>query len=385
MSIPHGRNPPAAVPFNRHWNAPGEAEAVAEALRSGHLCGDGPFTRRCQERLAALLDGTPTLLTPSGTAALELAALLLGERPGSVVVPSFTFPSTASAFALRGLTLRFADAEPATACVSAQTIAAAAAPDTVGVCLVHYAGIACDMEPILALVRARGWWLVEDAAHALGGAYRGRPLGTFGDLAAFSFHETKNASCGEGGALAVGRRALLARAEILREKGTDRSRFFRGEVDKYGWQELGSSYLLAEVLAAVLSAQLAAFAAIQERRRAVWLRYAQALAGWAREQGIALPQPPPWAQPAWHAFWMVFPDLAARSAFISHMRARGIIAPFHYQALHVSPLGQRLGGRRGQCPVAERLSDCLVRLPLFAGISETQVQLVIDAALAFRA
>lgn len=385
MTEASGRHPPARVPFNRHWNAPGEAEAVAQALASGHWCGDGPWSRRAQAQLSALLAGAPTLLTPSGTAALELAALLMAERGrGSVVVPSFTFVSTASAFARAGFALRFADARADTGSADAATIAAAAGPDTVGVCIMHYGGIACDVDAILQLAAQRGWWVVEDAAHALGGAWRGRPLGTLGDLAAFSFHETKNASCGEGGALALGRRELLPEAEILREKGTDRHRFFRGEVDKYTWQAIGGSFLLAEPLAAALSAQLAAYARIQERRRQVWQRYAAELAPWAAAHGIALPAIPDGCTPAWHAFFLVLPTLAARSAFIAHMRAAGIIAPFHYQALHASPMGQRLGGRPGQCPVAERLSDGLVRLPLFNGISDEQVSLVIDTALAFR-
>lgn len=387
VQLPASRkNPPVTVPFNRHWNAPGEAMAVAQALASGHMSGDGPFTMRCQEELSRLCGGSSTLVTTSCTDALEMSAILLGRgASGDVIVPAYTFVSTANAYALHGLRPVFADVRADTCCVDAASIARVATPQTRGVCVVHYGGIACDMDAILALAAERGWWVVEDAAHALGGTYHGRPLGSLGRLGTFSFHETKNISCGEGGALLLNDRELKQRAEILREKGTDRSRFFRGEVDRYGWVDVGSSFLCSDLLAAILWSQLEWFTHIQQRRKVIWQRYHTGLAAWAARQSVQLPHVPDFAGPSWHLYHLVMPSLAARSAFIAHMRERGITTPFHYQALNASAQGQTLGGRPGACPVAEALADHLVRLPMHNGLVEAQVDLVIAAAREFSA
>jgi dTDP-4-amino-4,6-dideoxygalactose transaminase len=239
------------------------------------------------------------------------------------------------------------------------------------------------MDAILELARARGIAVVEDNAHGLFGRYRGRPLGTFGVLATQSFHETKNVSCGEGGAIVLNDPSLLARAEILREKGTDRSRFFRGEVDKYTWVDVGSSWVLSDLLAAVLVAQLEHRAEIQAARRRIWTRYATELAGWARAQDVRLPIVPDHCEPAWHLFHLLLPDLARRTAFLAHLVARGVHGVFHYLPLHLSPVGVAAGGRPGQCPVTERVSDQLVRLPLFTGLRPDEQARVIDAVTSF--
>jgi dTDP-4-amino-4,6-dideoxygalactose transaminase len=375
---------PAPIPFNRPYVEGTTRDYLLDALGSGHLAGDGGFTRRCRELLEAALPTRRALLTTSCTHALEMAALLLDVSPGDeVILPSFTFVSTANAFALRGAVPRFVDIRPDTLNLDEQRIEEAIGPRTRVIAPVHYAGVGCEMEVIMRLADARGVAVVEDNAHGLFGRFNGRPLGSFGALATQSFHETKNFSCGEGGALLVNDPALVERAEIIREKGTDRARFFRGQVDKYTWVDLGSSYLPSELLAAVLLAQLEAREEIQERRRGIWERYAAGLAGWAAETGSRLPIVPPHCEQPWHLFYLLLPTLEARQQLIAHLKARGISAVFHYVPLHLSEMGRRFGGRPGQCPVTEDASDRLLRLPFYLGLEADQDR-VIEAIQSFK-
>jgi dTDP-4-amino-4,6-dideoxygalactose transaminase len=353
---------------------------VAEALAGDHWRGDGPFTRRASALVSAAVGGAPVLLTTSCTHALELAALLLDCGPGDeIIVPAFTFVSTASAFALRGARVVFADVDDRTLCLDADDAAAKVTARTKAIVAVHYAGVACAMEALAAL----GVPIVEDNAHGLFGRWRGRPLGSFGHLATQSFHDTKNLACGEGGALVLGDRGLVERAEILREKGTNRARFFRGQIDRYTWVDVGSSYLPADLLAAVLVAQLEGAPAIQAARHRVWARYHAELADWAARYGVAQPHLPEGAEHPAHIYWLRVGDLAARTRLIEHLAARGITAPFHYQPLHLSEVGRKLGGVDGACPITERAADTLVRLPLYADLSDRDVDRVIAAVCSF--
>ena len=374
----------ANIPFNRASMAGPELEYIRQAVESGHISGDGPFTKRCHRLLEETADVKKALLTTSCTHALEMAALLLDFGAGDeVIVPSFTFVSTPNAFVLRGAKPVFVDIRSDTLNLDERALEAKIGPRTKAICLVHYAGIACEMNAIMELANAHRIPVVEDNAHGLFGRYRGRPLGSFGAMATLSFHETKNLSCGEGGALLIQDQRLTARAEIIREKGTNRSRFFRGEVDKYGWVDVGSSYLPSDVLAAFLFAQLEARAQIQVRRQAIWEGYATRLGPWAAKHGIGLPTVPSHVDQAFHLFYLLLPSLDRRTAFIAHMKAHGIGAPFHYLPLHLSPMGERFGGRAGDCPVTEEVSDRLVRLPLFTSLSDSELDRVVDVVTQF--
>lgn len=344
------------------------------------------FSRRCETLIEESLGGGRALVTTSCTHALEMAALLLDLKPGDeVILPSFTFVSTANAFALRGARPVFADIRPDTLNLDESRLEELVTPRTRAVVPVHYAGVACEMDPILALAERRGFAVVEDNAHGLFGRYRGRWLGTLGALATLSFHETKNITCGEGGALLVNDPGLLGRAEIIRQKGTNRARFFRGEVDKYSWVDVGSSYVMSDVLAAFLYGQLEVWSEIQGRRRVLWERYREALSSWADRAGARLPVVPPHCEQAWHMFYMLLPSESARGALIAHLKERNILAVFHYQPLHTSEEGIRQGGRAGACPVTEDVSERILRLPFFTSMSEAEQARVIDAVLAFRA
>lgn len=372
------------IPFNRPFTGGATRAYLLQALESGHLSGDGPFTRRCREHLEPLLGVPRVLLTTSCTHALEMAALLLDLAPGDeVIVPTFTFPSTINAFALRGAIPRFVDSRPDTLNLDERLVADAVTPRTRAIVAVHYAGVGCEMDELLALARARGLALVEDNAHGLFGSYRGKPLGTFGTLATQSFHETKNLSCGEGGALLLNDPALIERAEIIREKGTNRSRFFRGEVDKYTWVGLGSSYLPSDLLAAVLLAQLEYRGEIQSARRRIWERYRVELADWAAAHSVRLPVVPEYCQQPWHLFYLLLPSLESRQALIRHLKTQEIMAIFHYLPLHLSEMGRRFGGAPGQCPVAEEVSERLLRLPLYYDLGESEQSRVIGAVRDF--
>jgi dTDP-4-amino-4,6-dideoxygalactose transaminase len=376
-----GRSP---IPLHRPAAIGHELANLHDALLRGRLAGDGHYTKRAEAMLGDALGGARVLLTTSGTHALEMAALLLGIEPGDeVVVPTFTFVSTANAFVLAGARPIFADIRADTLNLDERLLPAVTTARTRAIVPMHYAGVACDMDAIATFAGARGLVVVEDAAHALFGAWRGRPLGTVGTLAALSFHETKNVTCGEGGALVVGDPMLVERALIVREKGTDRSRFVRGEIDKYQWVDVGSSYVLSDLLAAFLCGQLDARAAIQARRRVIWARYRDELAEWAQRRGVQLPLVPPDCSSAWHLFHLVLSSPSDRQALMAHLADNGIQAAFHYPPLHLSPMGQRYGGRPGQCPVAERVAECLLRLPFFTALTDDEHGRVIDAVCAF--
>jgi dTDP-4-amino-4,6-dideoxygalactose transaminase len=373
-----------AIQFNRPWLAGNEHAYVSEAIARGHISGDGHFTKRCHQYLEHALGVPKTLLTTSCTDALEMAALLLDLQPGDeVIVPSFTFVSTANAFALRGAKIVFADIRPDTLNIDERHVAALVTDRTRAVVPVHYAGVGCEMNALLELSERYHFTLVEDNAHGLFGKYRGQYLGTFGALATQSFHETKNFSCGEGGALILNDATLCARAEILREKGTNRSRFFRGQVDKYSWVDLGSSFLPSDLLAAFLFAQLEARERIQSHRQHVWETYYQSLAPWASQHGVTLPFVPRHCKQAYHMFYLVMPTSNDRDLLISHLRTAGIHSVFHYLPLHVSEMGRRFGGRAGDCPVSESIAERLVRLPFFNGMTEQEQSQVIQQVSAF--
>ena len=373
------------IPFNRPTLMGGELAYLAEAIDNEWISGDGPFSRRCQELLEGELGVGKVLLTTSCTHALEMAALLLDLGPDhEVIVPSFTFVSTVNAFVLRGSRPVFADVRADTLNLDESRVAELISPRTRAVVPVHYAGVGCEMDALGALAERHRLAIVEDNAHGLFARYRGRLLGTFGALATLSFHETKNVTCGEGGALLINDPVLVERAEMIREKGTNRSRFFRGQVDKYTWVDLGSSYVLSDALAAFLYAQLEKREAIGQTRRRIWETYNVQLAEWAAEEGVRRPVVPPHCEPSHHMFYLLMPSLERRQAFIAHLRERGISAVFHYQPLHLSPMGQRLGGRPGDCPVTEEMCDRLVRLPFYNGLSEDLQARVIEAVLEFR-
>ena len=375
------------IPFNRPYLAKATLDHVHQALEAGPLAGDGPFTRRATTALTDRLLARAALLTTSCTHALDLAALLLDPAPGDeIIMPSFTFVSTANAFALRGAVPVFVDCRPDTLNLDERLIEAAITERTRAIVVMHYAGVACEMDPIMAIADRHGLVVIEDNAHGLGAAYHGRNLGTFGALAAQSFHETKNIQCGEGGALVVSDLRYLGRAEILREKGTNRAQFFRGQVDKYRWLDIGSSYLPSDLLAAVLVAQLEEFDDIQARRHAIWSAYHTELAGWADAHGVTRPTVPLGRTHPAHLYYLLLPDLDRRQAFIAHLADRGIQAVFHYQPLHSAPAGLRHGRvAPGGCPVTVDVADRLVRLPLFADLAAADLDKILTAVRDFPA
>jgi len=371
------------IPFNRPILPMKAVVYMTEAFASGKVSGDGIFSRRCEAFFQERYRIPRCLLTTSCTDALELAALLLQVGPGDeVILPSFTFVSTANAFALRGATLVFADSLPDHPNLDPAQVEALVTPRTKVIVPVHYAGVAVDLDPILALAARRGVAVVEDAAQAVEARYRGRPLGTLGDLGAFSFHETKNIHCGEGGAIAINRDGLVGRSEILREKGTNRAAFFRGQVDKYGWVDVGSSFLPSDILAAILWAQLEQLAEICRRRLALWGRYHEALAPLERRGVARRPTVPDHADHNAHAYYLVLPDEATRAGLIAHLKAREIMAVFHYQSLHRSAyFAGKHDGR--PLPNADRYTDGLVRLPLFHDLHEEEQARVIEGVLSY--
>ena len=374
-----------SIPFNRPFFTGNEQNYIAEALANGHISGDGIFTRRCHALLENQLGAAKVLLTPSCTHALEMAALLLEIGPDDeVIVPAFTFVSTANAFALRGARIVFSDVRSDTFNLDETQLESLITPRTKAIVPVHYAGVGCAMNTILEIAARHNLAVVEDNAHGLFGKYQNQYLGTFGSMATQSFHETKNFSCGEGGALLINDAKFIERAEIIREKGTDRSRFFRGEIDKYTWQDLGSSYLPSDILAAVLYAQLEAREQIQNKRRQMWHDYFEQLQNWAGAQNVRLPFVPSECEQSYHMFYLVMPSLEERQRFIAHLKQREIFSVFHYLPLHLSKMGQQFGGERGLCPVTEWISERLVRLPFYNGMSEAEQARVVAAICDFK-
>lgn len=354
-----------AIPFCIPYRAPREIDYVADALAQGNRSVDGSYSAHARVLLAQLTGGGSVFLTSSGTSALELALLVAGIGPGDeVILPSFTFTSVANAIVLRGATPVFVDIEPGTLNIAPASVAAAIGPRTRAIIAVHYAGVVADMEALAALASEHGLLLVEDAAHAIGAMRAGRRAGSFGDFAAFSFHYTKNISCGEGGCLVVNRPDLVPATEIAFEKGTNRAAFFRGFVDKYSWVERGGSFTMSEASAALLLAQLEAIETITASRRDLWDRYKSALERLAIP-GVELPDPPQDATPNGHLFHLLMPDEGTQHEFITFMRARAITTPFHYVPLHSAPAGRLYGRTQGATAVTDRAWNRLVRLPLY--------------------
>lgn len=373
------------IPFNRPFFSGKEFEFIQEAIGNWRLSGDGVFTQRCHELLEAELGVPKTLLTTSCTHALEMAALLLDIGPGDeVILPSFTFVSTANAFVLRGARPVFADIRPDTLNLDETKLEGLITARTKAIVVVHYAGVGCEMDAILQIAQRHGIALVEDNAHGLFGQYKERYLGTFGCLAAQSFHETKNFICGEGGALLINDPQYIERAEIIREKGTNRSRFFRGQVDKYSWVDVGSSYLPSDILAAFLFAQLSSRDTIQAKRQRIWEYYDTHLKGWATERGVQLPFVPGYCRQPYHMYFLIMPSLKVRDALISDLKSRGIYSVFHYLPLHLSTMGRNFGGKEGDCAVTEDLSDRLLRLPFFNDLTEEEQARVVASLEDFK-
>lgn len=372
------------IPFNRPCFTGKELNYIAEAVQRGHISGDGHFTKQCHALLEQSLGVKKALLTTSCTHALEMSALLLDIQPGDeVICPDFTFVSTINAFVLRGAHPVFVDVRPDTLNLDETLLEAAITPRTKAILLVHYGGVGCELDTILSIAERHGIPIVEDNAHGLFARYKGKYLGTFGAMATQSFHETKNFHCGEGGALLVNDDRYVERAEIIREKGTNRSRFFRGQVDKYTWVDVGSSYLPSDVLAAFLCAQLEARDDIQAKRQRIWEYYNTHLAEWSAEFDVQLPTVPPHCEQAYHVFYVVMPSLQSRQNLIAHLKSHGILSVFHYLPLHLSEMGQNFGGKAGDCPVTERLGDCLLRLPFYNDLTETDQMRVVEAIRGF--
>lgn len=366
------------VPFSRPARAPGEDEAVLSVLASGAISGGGEQTRRAQAILEQITGSPKALITGSGTAALEMACLLLDLGPGDeVIVPSFTFSSCANAIALRGAVPVFVDVRRDTLNIDEDLIEAAITSRTRAIMPVHYAGVAAEMDTIMTIARRHKLAVIEDAAQGVGARYRGTPLGTIGALGAFSFHGSKNIGCGEGGALLVNDPALAERAEIIWEKGTNRSRFIRGEVDKYTWVDLGSSFLPSEITAALLIQQLLDADAITLRRVTVWNRYHAALAPLEQEGLFRRPHVPQDRDANGHIYAMIMNSTAARDAMLQGLKERGVMATFHYVPLHSAPAGLAFGRAHGALAATDEVASRLVRLPLYADLSEAEQDHVI--------
>jgi dTDP-4-amino-4,6-dideoxygalactose transaminase len=373
-----------SIPFNSPSFSERDYSLMTEAVKGGHSAGNGPFTKRAEDVLRRELEVKQTLLTTSCTHALEISALLCKLQPGDeVIVPAFTFVSTASAFALYGAKPVFVDSCKDTLNIDPSLIEAAITPRTRAVCVVHYGGVACDMEEIIKIVNRYGLILIEDNAHGLLSKYRGKYTGSFGSLATQSFHETKNIACGEGGALLVNDDSLIERAEILREKGTNRSQFLKGQVDKYTWVDIGSSWVISDLLAAILFGQLERADEINTRRLQIWDRYHTEFMQWANENKVTQPHIPKECEHVGHVYFLRFQHGEQRTRFIKHMKESNISCVFHYQPLNTSPVGQKFGGFEGQCFVAEQAGECLVRLPLFNSMSDDDQTRVVEAALTF--
>ena len=368
------------VPFNRPYMTGHELDNIALAHAQGHLSGDGPFTMQCHAWLEQQTGAHKALLTHSCTAALEMAALLLDLEPGDeVIMPSYTFVSTANAFVLRGARPVFVDIREDTLNIDERLIEAAITSRTKAICVVHYAGVACEMDAIVEIAQRRGLHVVEDAAQGIFSTYKARPLGTIGDLGCLSFHETKNIISGEGGALLVRDRQFAERAEIIREKGTNRGKFFRGQVDKYTWVDVGSSYLPSELIAAFLAAQIEQGRQITECRLAMWNRYHAWAASHEAERRLRRPAVPAHCEHNAHMYYLLMPSLAHRTAFIESLKQQGVAAVFHYIPLHSAPAGLKFGHTPAPLPVTDALSARLVRMPLWVGL-EGQLDEVFAAA-----
>jgi dTDP-4-amino-4,6-dideoxygalactose transaminase len=372
------------IDFNKPVMVGNEMEYIRQAFEKAHISGDGFFTKQCQALIEKAIGTPKAILTTSCTHALEMSAILLNIQPGDeVIFPSFTFVSTINAFVLRGAKPIFVDVRPDTLNLDERLLENHITPHTKAIVVVHYAGVSCEMDSILEIANRRQLPVIEDNAHGLFGKYKGKYLGTFGCMATQSFHETKNISCGEGGALLINDLQYIERAEIIREKGTNRSRFFRGMIDRYTWVDIGSSYLPSDILAAILYAQLENWQKVQAKRKDIWDYYDSHLNGWASKNGIQLPHIPSDCDQAYHMYYLVLPSLDARQSLMAHLKENGIVSVFHYQPLHLSDMGRRFGGKPGDCPVTERLGDCLLRLPLHYSLTHEDLDDVLNALMDF--
>ncbi len=374
---------PEFIPFNRPFLTGKETAYIEESVRSGKISGDGIFTKKCHHFFEDTFKFKKVLLTTSCTDALEMAAILLDIKPGDeIILPSFTFVSTVNSFLLRGAKPVFCDSSSHNPNIDASQLEALITPRTRAIIPVHYAGIACDMDAISDLTRGTEIAVIEDAAQAIDSYHRQRPLGSIGNMGAFSFHETKNIISGEGGLLAINEDRFIQRAEIIREKGTNRTAFFRGDVDKYGWVDIGSSFLPSDIIAAFLFAQLENLENIQAKRRHIWNTYMDSLLPLQMQGLVTLPHIPSYATNNAHMFYVVTDSLATRTRLLAYLKSRQIGAVFHYQSLHRSPyFREKYHGK--ELPHANRYSDCLVRLPFFLELTTPQQQRVIDAILEF--
>ncbi len=374
-----------SIPFNKVYISGNELQYIEESITNSHVSGDGPFTLRCHAWLKAYFGSPKSLITTSCTHALEISAMLLDIKPGDeVVIPAYTFVSTVNAFVRQGAKPVFVDIRPDTLNIDERKLEEKITQRTRALIAVHYAGVGCEMNEIQRIARKYDIPVIEDNAHGMFGRYREQKLGTFGIVSALSFHETKNISCGEGGALIINEPKYIERAEIIREKGTDRSRFFRGQVDKYTWVDIGSSYLPSDMLAAFLYAQLEAGELIQAKRKTIWQNYYQGLMDWADTNNIAVPFIPNHCEQPYHMFYLLMPSLENRDVFITHLKDQGILSVFHYLPLHLSKMGLKFGGKPGSCPVTEDISDRLVRLPFYTGLGEYEQQRVVDTIVSFK-
>jgi dTDP-4-amino-4,6-dideoxygalactose transaminase len=374
----------SSIPFNRSSLEGHELKYILQTISIGQIAGDQTFSRKCQKLLEETLGVKRVLLTTSCTHALEMAAILLDIEPGDeVIVPSFTFVSTPNAFIMRGAKPVFCDIRHDTLNLDESKLEALITQRAKAIIPVHYAGVGCEMDAILEIATRRGVTVVEDNAHGLFGKYKDRWLGTFGRLATQSFHETKNITCGEGGALLINDDRYGTRAEIIREKGTNRASFFRGQVEKYSWVDIGSNYVMSDVLAAFLFGQLEMWPSIQTKRKRIWQRYQTELADWAEYNDVRQPLVPSHCQQSWHMYYLLLPSLQARQALTSHLKERDILAVFHYLPLHLSQYGRRWGATAGDCPVTEDVSDRLLRLPFHNSLTEDDQNRIIEALTAF--
>lgn len=361
------------IPFNKPFIIGKEIDYIKQSVLNGHISGDGPFTRKCHSFLEKKLKAQKVLLTTSCTSALEMAAILCGVGEGDeVILPSYTFVSSANAFYLRKAKLRFVDIRPDTLNIDENQVRAALTSRTKVILPVHYAGVACEMDAIMEVARDNNLYVIEDAAQAIDATYKGSFLGTIGDLGTLSFHETKNCICGEGGALIINNKKFIERAEIIREKGTDRSKFFRGEVDKYTWVDIGSSYLPSDLLAAFLYAQLENIEEITARRKEIFTYYFEELKPFSGKGLLQLPVIPIKSTPNYHLFYIVLKSKKQRNDLLDYLHARGIYAVFHYVPLHLSPIGCLMGYKEGQLPITESISERLIRLPFYYGLKEDE-------------
>lgn len=372
------------IPFNKPFLTGKETEYITQAVSMGKISGDGYFTKACHRFFEKRYGFKKVLLTTSCTDALEMAAILINTQAGDeIIVPSYTFVSTANAFVLRGANIVFADSEPTTPNIDVDAIASLVTKKTKAIVVVHYAGIACNMDKLLDLCQQHNLYLIEDAAHAIDAYYKEKPLGSFGHFACFSFHETKNVIAGEGGMLVINDEQFIKRAEIIREKGTNRSAFFRGEIDKYQWVDIGSSFLPSELIAAFLFAQLEELDNIQIKRKHIWQTYFDALNILQHNSKVKLPHLPNYATKNGHLFYLVTNSLQERTALIQHLRAKGIHAVFHYLSLYKSPFYQQQIHKPTQLPMSDLYTDCLLRLPLYFQLNQQEQTYICNAVRQF--